>query len=133
MNRTKCIEKTQMRIDAEFKNKELIKAIPINKLLDVTIQSWGIDYKNVEDHLVAIVDCFNLNSIRFNVVAVSSPFTYPFSRDVDRPNDEKWHEKVALRFNKILKWELFPESELPILLGWGIQYPLLSELIKGHQ
>ena len=130
MNRTACLKQSQARIDEEYLCKKIIETIPSDVNLHLTIKAniqqapnfgWGIT------HIVAKVESFNKNSIRFDTLAVENPDTYPFCRD----REDYTYNRVALKFKYILKWEPVPDSDLPLYVGWGIKYPAYTQLLKG--
>lgn len=120
MNRNRCLEMCNRRIEFERNSRDIIQSIPEKTLLLLTFNrhTYNSKWKCTTCTGVGIIKTYNLESIRFNMLALD--YT---------ENERNIHDSI--RFGDLLKWEPFPETDLPLLLGWKTVTPFISEYLKG--
>lgn len=120
MNRNKCLAMSCERMEFERLNHNVILSIPEKTLLLLTFNkhTWNSgSWERTTCTGVGIIKTYNIESIKFNMLALNY-----------EEMEQRFHD--ALRFNNILKWEPFPVTDLPLLMGWETTTPFLAEYLK---
>jgi len=107
-------------MEFERLNHNVILSIPEKTLLLLTFNkhTWNSgSWERTPCTGVGIIKTYNIESIKFNMLALNY-----------EEMEQRFHD--ALRFNNILKWEPFPVTDLPLLMGWETTTPFLAEYLK---
>ena len=142
MNREKALAYRQRIIDEALRQREMVRAIPLNKLLHITYRTYVYQMQVWKDIKIACkVKVFNLTSIRCLIYAVEF-VTHPFQNNFEVSNSSGRDPIVLrhqaestdlqpLKFQYIKDWEPLPLTHLPLLLNYALRYPRLEALLKG--
>jgi len=123
MNRKKCLQESDKRIEEERRVYHLIDTIPTDKPIEITIKltfrtpgrnAW----RNAYTTAVAKVDLFNRTGIRFEFIAIRDPDSCFL-----KPKDH-------IKFKDIHSWHFFDTNDLPLLMGWGTKFDAFDTLMK---
>lgn len=133
MKRERCLKNAIARMEELTIQRDLIAKIPLNVPVIFNfrcpIRSKGWSWETVR--LVCEIFDFNTLSLRVNMIAIENEEAFPFDLDKNRrANNKPTHELYPLAFKRIEAWKPYDHKDLPLLLGWPLQYPRLAEILK---
>jgi len=99
--------------------KQIAFVSALSATMPRTLVLVTLDYNGdkVNRYLIEPV-AFNHLSIRGNTLAT------------DNPNSYGQHETVTLSYCNIGKWEIIPETDLPLYMGWAYTGPALAKRLR---
>jgi hypothetical protein len=116
MNKIHAIEHVEQKIRDLEHQLFLIRNIPLKTPLLIDLSYWETNIKAVVE-----VISFNSESIRFKFYATSGDLGW-------------WSLKKTgtdhIKYPNISDFLIFPDAELPLLLGWAVTFPALAERLK---
>ncbi len=129
MKREACLSIRDKAIIEARRHYDLVQHIPENELLLLSIRcivenKGRYGWKIIK--AISKVITFNNSSIRFQIYAVDNKGAYPFNRQYKTDNGIH-----AIAFRHIKDYQVIPETDLPLCIGWPITYPCLAEALKG--
>lgn len=137
MNRTKAVAYRLQVLGEAQRQLKLVEDVPENTLIKFKIRSYIHDDHDTSGwgytQVIGKLALFNNTSFRVRTYAAEKR-SYPFSHDLrtiigdkDYPENFGLH---PLRFQAIHGWEIVPETDLPLYVGWAVIYPIFSETFK---
>jgi len=138
MNRDKCLAYRQSQIDEAIRQKNLVETLPLNQVILLTCRVWRKSGNTWENSKVAAIALnWNYTSIRCDIIAVEFEDVHPYYLDIQKlqdmgPNDVLLPNfgRHALKFIYIKNWEPIDPYYYPLLIGYGLKYPRLEQILK---
>jgi hypothetical protein len=134
MKRETCLKKANQRMEETRIQRDLIASVPLNTPLligfrcPIRSKGWMWETVNIVCELIE----FNALSIKALMIAGDNNDAYPFDIAMTRQAQDKSIRIVfPLTFKRIETWKPYNQQDLPLLLGWPVQYPRLADLLKG--
>jgi hypothetical protein len=137
MQRDKVMPKWEDAVRRATLSRDIVKSVPTKTPLilhctgwDKRANKWGLPVR-----VACIVKGFGATSIKIDAIAVEVE-VHPLCKHTWSKNTQGIHEKSpdehpSIKLEYVNSWELLPLTDLPLLMAYEVQYPLMAKLLKG--
>lgn len=146
MNRKQALDYRRQIVDEAKRQLQLVEEVSYydKAIIKFKIRSYNykegvtngrVDAAWGDNQVVGKVELLNSTSFRTRIYAAEK-LAWPFSSDLQYMKSSTMKDPRfglhPLKFQTIQGWEIVPETDLPLYVGWPVVYPIFIETFKEN-
>jgi hypothetical protein len=135
MQRDKVMPKWEDAVRRATLSRDIVKSIPTKTPLILCCTGRDIHGRPLPVRIACRVKDFGSVSMKVDLIAAEKD-VYPFNKfcfikDTQGEYQRFPDEHPSIKMENVDSWELLPLTDLPMLMAYEVQYPLMAKLLKG--